>query len=74
MLEWMNKKEKFPPILLLRRYLKIIAKYCEDREIMDMSLEEVKELNLPFCIKNLPTEFPPLTELKLWIYPEENLF
>ena len=70
MLEWMKGKGIFPPVLLLRRYVKIVTRYCEQYGCMDMALHEVEEKSLPFNLFLLPIEFPPLTELRLWIYPE----
>jgi len=69
MLQWMNAKGDFPSILLLRRYLKVVARFCERRNCMDMDLSEAREIGLPFDLLRLPTEFPPLTRLHRWIYP-----
>ena len=30
MLAWMRWKDRFPPLLVLRRYLKIVARYCDE--------------------------------------------
>ena len=70
MLAWMRVKNRFPPILLLRRYMKIVAKYCNARGILDMPLDEVDSVqDMPFDLRLLPTEFPPLHTLTRWIYP-----
>ena len=65
MMSWANRKRFFPSILLLRRYLKLVARYCETHDLMDVELSRVHELNLPFDIKQLPTKFPPLAKLEL---------
>lgn len=57
-------------ILLLRRYIKIVARYCEEKGHMDTNLENFTQANAPFDVRLLPTKFPPLTELKLWIKPK----
>jgi len=69
MLEWMEAKGRFPSVLLLRRYIKIVARYCERRACMDAPLSDVAALALPFNVLLLPTRFPPLGELQRWIYP-----
>ena len=70
MLTWMELKGQFPPLLLLRRYIKIVARYCEDRGIMDTPLDPLDdEADMPFDVRSLPTKFPPLDELVLWVYP-----
>ncbi len=72
MLFWVSSKGFFPSVLLLRRYLKIVARFCELNGHMDMKLSQSTEANMPFDVRLLPTKFPPLAELKLWIYPEKE--
>jgi len=72
MMKWMIDRNVFPPILLLRRYLKIVMKYCDSNHLLDLKLEDALKQNLPFDLNILPQSFPPLSELKLWIYPEEK--
>lgn len=72
MLTGMFIKEIFPPILLLRRYIKIVARYCDQNELLDENLAIVLERPLPFDLAILPYNNPPLEELRLWIYPEDT--
>ena len=72
MLAWMRKKGTFPAILLLRRYLKLVTRYCDDQELLTMPLSNVHEVELPFDLALIPHKFPPLPELVLWVYPEET--
>lgn len=67
MLVWANSKGIFPSILLLRRYMKIVARFCEEKGHMDINLENFPETNAPFDVRLLPTKFPPLPELTLWV-------
>ena len=69
MVEWTLSQGSFPPILLLRRYMKLVARYCEQNGLMDADLCGVGEKEIPFDLRKLPTAFPPLSELKLWVYP-----
>ena len=70
MLEWMNANNRFPPILLLRRYVKIVARFCDDHGCLDIPLHCVTdESAMPFDVRLLPTDFPPLEELILWVCP-----
>ena len=39
LLEWMDKRDEFPPLFLLRRYLKLAINYCIDRNLMHAVLE-----------------------------------
>lgn len=67
MLVWMVKKDKFPSIFVLRRYLKIVYGQCTQLEILDEPLENEASFQLPFSTSNLPTSFPPLERLVLWV-------
>jgi len=71
MLEWLSRKGIFPPLLLLRRYLKLVISYCVNSGIVDMPMDKIRsETNsLPFSISHIPQKFPKPTELKLWIVP-----
>ena len=69
MLAWMNSRGDFPSILLLRRYTKIVARYCDREGCMDVEMVRSDELGLPFVLSLLPTRFPPLIELRRWVYP-----
>jgi hypothetical protein len=39
LLEWMDKRDEFPPLFLLRRYLKLAIAYCVDHTLMHGVLE-----------------------------------
>ncbi|MGI6608934.1 MAG: HNH endonuclease [Limnochordia bacterium] len=69
MLEWMKLKCRFPSVLLLRRYIKVVAGHCELHGCMDVTLAEAQHLELPFDLRLLPTQFPPLNGLQRWVHP-----
>jgi hypothetical protein len=69
MLEWMDARSAFPSILLLRRYTKIVARHCDAKGCMETEMSRAGELDLPFDVSLLPTVFPPLAELRRWVYP-----
>ena len=71
MLEWMKKKDTFPSIWLLRRYLKLVARHCEEHDLLNVPLSDALERDLPFDLTLLPHGFPPVTELRLWVYPSD---
>ncbi len=64
-LEWMVEKNQFPPILLLRRYLKLAIEISRERNLMSTPLAEVP--SLPFSISAIPTTFPQPSQLRLWM-------
>jgi hypothetical protein len=67
LMEWMNLRGHFLPLMVIRRYLKLTFYYCNTNGLIDKSLEELKEMELPFKIDLLPTSFPKPNELKLTI-------
>ena len=70
LLEWMAAKNRFPPLLVLRRYIKIVARYCEENGRLDSALDRLDgEAPMPFDVRLLPIRYPPLDTLTLWVYP-----
>ena len=64
-LEWLKEKNQFPPILLLRRYLKLAIEMSRERNLMDTPLSEAPEL--PFSLSAIPQTFPQPGQLRLWV-------
>ena len=66
-LEWLAARNQFPPILLLRRYIKLAIEMSRERNVMNVAL--AAEPELPFSLSAIPTIFPRPSELTLWIVP-----
>ncbi len=64
-LEWLAERNQFPPLLLLRRYLKLAIEMCRERNLMDIQITEAPEL--PFALAAIPTAYPLLSQLRLWV-------
>ena len=64
-LEWLADKNQFPPLLLLRRYLKLSIEICRQRDLMAVPLIEAPEL--PFSLAAPPMTYPPPGALRLWV-------
>lgn len=67
LLEWFKIKDLFPSLLLLRRYTKLVARYCTERALLETSLSDAIKMDLPFKLELLPYDFPPLSTLVLWV-------
>ena len=65
LLAWFDQQGRFPPILLLRRYLKLLALHAQEAGMMDCVLTDHRLKDLPFAIDRLPGKFPSLRELRL---------
>jgi hypothetical protein len=61
----MAAQGRFPPLLLLRRYLKLAFRHCEGAGLLDTDATDVA--GLPFDLDALPVTFPPPSELVLWV-------
>jgi hypothetical protein len=55
LMEWMAKKKQFPPLRLLRRYLKLVILYCVENGLMEIELKPKKGdwHNLPSLFEDL---------------------
>ena len=69
LLVWMAAKGRFPPLYLLRRYLKMAMGHCRDHDLMDVPLAEAGPLagDLPFSLAHLPQKYPPAKDLCRWV-------
>jgi len=65
LLEWMNYRDEFLPLMIIRRYLKLVFKFCTQNNLLDELVEDVAGKELPFNIEYIPTKFPKPNELKL---------
>jgi hypothetical protein len=65
LMEWMNFRGQFLPLMIIRRYLKLTFNYCNDNRLLDKNIYELKEMELPFKIDLLPTKYPKPNELIL---------
>lgn len=65
LMEWYNARNDFPPLLVLRRYLKLVYQFCISENMMGCSIEMSDDSEWPFKLKNIPTDFPSPDRLKL---------
>jgi hypothetical protein len=65
LLEWYGRKGDFPPLLLLRRYLKIAHRHAQAAGLLDLPIVDVQ--SAPFRYDLAPIKFPPPSALKLWV-------
>ena len=73
LMEWMIFRNEFLPLMIIRRYLKLVYKYSNENNLLDKNISELEKMELPFKIQYLPTEFPKPKFLKLNITEKENV-
>ena len=66
LLEWLHKRNEFPSLLVLRRYLKLVYLYCYEHNILDISIDSALSMALPFNIKLIPIDYPSPDKLVLY--------
>lgn len=64
LLVWYERRGQFPPLSLLRRYLKLVFEHCEREGILNRAIDQHGFADLPFESGALPLSFPPLAELE----------
>ena len=58
LMEWYHKKNEFPPMQVLRNYMKLVIQYCVENDLMEKDIDTSCEINLPFSIEHIPLNFP----------------
>lgn len=64
-LEWLATRKQFPPIFLLRRYLKLAIDISHEKGFMGVPIASAPEL--PFSLSAIPQVFPLPNQLRLWV-------
>jgi len=65
MLDWYVPRHGFPPLLLLRRYLKLALLAAEQGDFLDLPVRDCTRI--PFSLRAIPVEYPQPEELRLWV-------
>lgn len=72
LMEWMNIRGQFLPLMIIRRYLKLTFNYCSENGLLDKNIDDLKDMELPFKIGLLPINLPNPRELVLNIEMNTN--
>ena len=67
LMQWMQYRQSFLPLLIIRRYLKLVFLYCDGNGLLNLPLNNLEALDLPFEIEFIPTSFPNPAQLTLSI-------
>jgi hypothetical protein len=66
LLEWTKTKNTDLPVLILRRYIKLVILYCNKNNLLDKKIEELADTDLPFNLKLIPRKLPKPENLILF--------
>lgn len=65
MMQWFYMHDKFPPLMILRRYLKLVYNYLKEKNLLDEYIEDIDDSSFPFTLSYIPLNFPRPDELIL---------
>ena len=65
LMEWMNFRGEFLPLMIIRRYLKLTITFCIDNDFMDTKLSDLDLQEIPFKIHFIPINYPTPDKLRL---------
>lgn len=63
LLVWYEERDMFPPLLALRRYLKILMVLADEAGVMDVKVESDEVQKLPLAVSHIPSSRFPLPSL-----------
>ena len=70
-LEWWERtRGTFPPLMLLRRYLKLALEHALERDLLGQGLDDLPDL--PFSANKIPRRYPAPAELRLHVGGTED--
>ena len=62
---WFSKQDVFPPVLLIRRYMKVALELAAETGVLDTRIDQLPAV--PFDVEAIPIKYPPPSELRLWV-------
>ena len=65
LLEWMDYTNRYLPLMVIRRYLKLVHSYCQQEGLLNSNLDELDIQSFPFRLDLLPTKYPKPNLLQL---------
>jgi len=57
--------DDFLPLMVIRRYLKLVIIYCEENNLMDLKFSEIELDKIPFKLALIPVKYPTPDKLRL---------
>ena len=72
MVLWLVEKGGFPAVLVMRRYLKLTARWCETHNVMSARWIDADDDELPFDKRALRVNWPHPENLRLWPEPSTD--
>lgn len=66
LMEWMIfRGDHFLPLMIIRRYLKLVITFCIENNLMDLKISEIEFDKVPFKLLLIPVKYPTPDKLRL---------
>ena len=65
LMEWMQNRNEFLPLMVIRRYLKLIYYHAEKNQLLSCSLDDLSNIKVPYKPHFIPVSYPQPALLKL---------
>lgn len=72
LMEWAATREQFLPLMIVRRYLKLIYRWCEERALLDSPWKTIETTEAPFKLQYLPLKYPAPKALVLSVVARQG--
>lgn len=72
LMEWYKTKNRIPPLLVLRRFLKLVIEHCDKNQLLDLPIEAIDREVHQFSIEDIPVYFPKPNLLTLVAIREDK--
>jgi hypothetical protein len=57
LLQWYEDRQATPPLPLIRRYLKLVVRYCKQHGLWDTPVDRIDDQTLPFRLSSVTPSF-----------------
>lgn len=64
---WHTDAGRFPSVFVMRRYLKLLWQYAEEKDLLDRPISAIECRSLPCDLDIFPVHFPEVSQIKLTI-------
>ncbi|MBK8514881.1 MAG: HNH endonuclease [Saprospiraceae bacterium] len=65
LMEWMQKINEYLPLMVIRRYLKLVYYHADQHDILSFTLTELAEIKIPYKPEYIPVSYPQPGLLRL---------
>lgn len=65
LMEWMQSRNEYLPLMVIRRYLKLVYYHAEKNQLLSTSLDDLSNIKVPYKPHFIPVSYPRPALLRL---------